>query len=55
MFDFNRMGLLEVRGSRDERKLQNLKFLPTVGFDPVTFHLRSQRAITDLRRLMSVE
>ena len=34
MVDFIRMVLLELRGSRVERELQNVKFLPTVGFEP---------------------
>ena len=53
MVDFIRIGLLELWGSRVESELQNLKFLPTVGFEPGTFHLRSERATTELRRLMS--
>ncbi len=40
---------------RFERELQNEKFLPTVGFDHRTFRLRSERATTELRGLMSVE
>ena len=48
MVDFIRMGLLELCGSRVERELQNVKFLPTVGFEPGT----SERATTELRRLM---
>ena len=55
MVDFIRMGLLELCGSRVERELQNIKFLPTVGFEPGTFRLLSERATTDLRRLMSIE
>ena len=34
MVDFIRMGLLELCGSRVEPELQNVKFLPTVGFEP---------------------
>ena len=40
---------------RVERELQNEKFLPTVGFEPGTFRLRSERATTEPRGLMSVE
>ena len=40
---------------RDERELQNEKFLPTVGFEPGTFRLRSERATTEPRGLMLVE
>ena len=55
MVDFIRMGLPELCGSRVERELQNVKFLPTVGFEPGTSRLRSERATTELRRLMSTE
>ena len=55
MVDFIRMGLLELCGSRVERELQNVKFLPTVGFEPGTSRLLSERATTELRRLMSTE
>ena len=34
MVDFIRMGLLELWGSRVEHKLQNVRFLSTVGFEP---------------------
>ena len=37
MVDFICMGLLELWGLRVERKLQNEKFLPTVGFKPGIF------------------
>ena len=53
MVDFIRMGLLELCGSRVERELQNVKFLPTVGFEPGTSRLLSEHATTELRRLMS--
>ena len=53
--DFIRMGLLELYGSRVERQLQNVNFLPTVGFEPGTSRLRSERDTTELRRLMSTE
>ena len=53
MVDFIRMGLLELCGSRVERELQNVKFLPTVGFEPGISRLLSERATTELRRLMS--
>ena len=53
MVDFIRMVLLELCGSRVERELQNVKFLPTVGFEPGTSRLLSERATTELRRLMS--
>ena len=55
MVDFIRMGLLELCGSRVERELQNVKFLPTMGFEPGTSRLLSKRATTELRRLMSTE
>ena len=55
MVDFIRMGLLELCGSRVERELQNVKFLPTVGFEPGTSRLLSERATNELRRLMSTE
>ena len=55
MVDFIRMDLLELCGSRFERELQNVKFLPTVGFEPGTSSLLSERATTELRRLMSTE
>ena len=55
MVDFIRMVLLELCGSRVERELQNVKFLPTVGFEPGTSRLLSERATTELRRLMSTE
>ena len=55
MVDFIRMGLLELCGSRVERELQNVKFLPTVGFEPGTSRFLSECATTELRRLMSSE
>ena len=55
MVDFIRIGLLKVCGSRVERELQNVKFLPTVGFEPGTSRLLSERATTELRRLMSTK
>ena len=55
MVDFIRMGLLGLCGSRVERELQNVKFLPTVGFEPGTSRFLSERATTELRRLMSTE
>ena len=55
MVDFICMGLLELCGSRVERGLQNLKFLHTVRFEPGTSRLLSERATTELRRLMSTE
>ena len=58
MVDFIRMGLLELCGSRVERELQNVKFLPTVGFEPGTSRLLSERATTELRShnfLMTLE
>ena len=55
MVDFIRMGLLELCGSRVERELQNVKYLPTVGFEPGTSRLLSERATTELRRLMSTK
>ena len=55
MVDFIRMGLLELCGSRVERELQNIKFLPTVGFEPGTSRLLSELATTELRRLMTTD
>ena len=55
MVDFICMGLLELCGSRVERELQNVKFLPTVGFEPGTSRLLRERATTELRRLMTIE
>ena len=52
MVDFIHMGLLELCGSRVDRELQNVKFLPIVGFEPGTSRLLSERATTELRRLM---
>ena len=55
MVDFIRMGLLDLCGSRVERELQNIKLLPLVGFEPGTSRLLSERATTELRRLMTIE
>ena len=55
MVDFIRISLLELFGSRVERELKNVKFLPTVGFEPGTSRLLSERATTELRRLMSTK
>ena len=57
MVDFIRMGLLELWGSRIERELQNVKFLPTVGFQAGAFRFWSEHATTELRglSLMPVE
>ena len=55
MVDFIRMGLLELCRSQVERELQNVKVLPIVGFEPGTSRLLSERATTELRRLMSTE
>ena len=55
MVDFIRMGLLELCGSRVEHELQNVKFLPTVGFEPGTYRLLNERTTTELPRLMSTE
>ena len=55
MVDFICMVLLELCGSRVERELQNVKFLPTVGFEPGTSRLLSERATNELRRQMSTE
>ena len=56
MIDFIRMGLIELWGSRVEPNLQNEKFLPTVGFEPGLFLLRSEHATctTAVRGLISV-
>ena len=48
MVDFIRMGLLQLCGSRVERELQNVKFLPTMGFEPGTSRLLSELATTEL-------
>ena len=55
MVDLIRMGLPELCGSRVERELQNVKFLPTVRYEPRTTRLLSERATTELRRLMTTE
>ena len=55
MVDFIRKGLQELCGARVERESQNVKFLPTVGFELGTSRLLSERATTALRRLMSGE
>ena len=55
MVDFIRMGLLELWRSPVERELQNVKFLPTVGFEPVTFRIQIELATTELRGMMYVE
>ena len=55
MVDFICKGFLELIGTKVERELQNQKFLPTVGFEPGTFRLRSKCAITELWGLMTVE
>ena len=55
MVDFIRMGLLELCRSRVEPELQNVKFLPTVGFEPETSRLLREHATTELRKLMSTE
>ena len=55
MVDFIRMSLLELCGSRVERELQNVKFLPTVGFEPGTSSFLSECATTELGRLMTTE
>ena len=53
MVDFIRMGLQELCGSRVQSELQNVKFLPSVEFEPGNSRLLSERATTELRRLMS--
>ena len=40
---------------RESSENNKIKVLPTVGFEPGTFRLRSERATTEPRRLMSVE
>ena len=55
MVDFIWKCYLEVPGTQVEHELQNEKFLPTVGFESGTFRIRRERAITELRGLMSVE
>ena len=54
MVDFICKNYLELSGTRVKRELQNEKFLPTLGFEPGTFLLRSEGATTDLRRQISV-
>ena len=44
MVDFIRMDLLELCGSPVERELQNVKFSPTVWFEPGTSCLLSEHA-----------
>ena len=55
MVDFICKGYLELSGTRVERELQNENFLPTMGFEPVTFRLRSEGDTTELRGRMSDE
>ncbi len=55
MVDFIRIGLLELCGSRVEHELQNVKSLPTVGFEHETFRLRIERATSEIRGLMSIK
>ena len=55
MVDFICKGYLELSETRVERELQNEKFLPTIGFEPGTFRLRSESTTTELRGLMSDE
>ena len=55
MIDFICKGYQELRGAWVERQLQNEKFLPTLGFEPGTFHIRIECATTELRGLMCVE
>ena len=55
MVDFIRMGLLELCGSRVEPELQNVKFLPTVGFEPGTSCLLSERATSELADINRVD
>ena len=55
MVEFIRMGLPELLGSRVERELQHVKSLSTVGFEPGLIRLRSERATTELRELISVK
>ena len=55
MVDFICKGYTELSGRRLERELQNEKFLPTVGFEPGAFSLRSEGATPELRRLISFE
>ena len=54
MVDFIYLGFLELCGLRVERELQNGKIL-YMGFEPGTSRLLSERATTELRRLMSIE
>ena len=51
MVDFIHKGYLKLRGTQVERELQNEK----VGFETGIFRLRSERATTELRGLMSLE
>ena len=55
MVYFTCNGYLELPGARVEPELQNEQFLPTVGFKPGTFRLRSEGATSGQRGLMSME
>ena len=50
MIDFICKGYLELSGTQVKRK-----FLPTVGFEPGTFRLRSEGATTEPQAMMRVE
>ena len=50
--DYICKGYLELIGTRVERELQNENFMPTVGFQPGTFRLRSEGVTTELQRLV---
>ena len=52
MVDFIRIGLLQLWGRTLNTKC---KLLSTVGFEPGIFRLRSERATSELRGLMSLE
>ena len=46
MVDFISMGLVDLRGKRSKRELQNEKPLPTVGFEPKALGFEIKRLIS---------
>ena len=53
--DFSCKGYLELSRSPVEQELHYEKFVPTVGFEPGAFRLRSEGATTELRGLRNVD
>ena len=55
MDDFICLGLLELQGTQSKREnlIQNEIFLPTVGFEPVTFRIRRRR-VTDCTTISDI-